>query len=293
MKRQIGYFIKKVTAAVLLLFVMLFLSTCDILADLLKDAAKEPTVSFRDAKLNNINFNGVEFLCAVNIENPNSFVIPFPDTNWVIFLNDISLVSFTTGKAGYQSNVIKANDSVDIDFTVSFGFLDILNLIKSFEGRETAAYKIELEILIHVSQLNTTIPFKTELEGEIPLLKFPRLSAQIPPSFDLDVSLSGIELITSFSFENPNGFPLPKPDINFDYRINQNSVAGGVMDSGELAPSKTTTINNTVRIDPARVGHALLTSMILGAKVNNAFSFSCDFHLPISGANILNRVIEF
>jgi len=155
-------------------------------------------------------------------------------------------------------------------------------------GKKEIDYKIILEVLVPVSRLDTTIPFIIEHEGVIPLLQAPSLST---PTAELGpVSLSGIEVITSFKFVNPNDFPLPAPTIEFNYKINNNSVMGSNMPTKQLARAATTTIENRIGASPVEVGIELLTSMVLGTKVNNVLSYSCDFGIPIPNANIKDEI---
>ena len=278
----------KTIITIIIFPIMLSLSTCDFLSGIVS----EPEVKFGSVEIKSVDFNGVGLLCKVNVENTNSFPIPFPDTNWELFLNNISFASFNIEKdANYNQLTIDAKYSVDIDFQVGLGFQDIFNAIASLVGKKEIDYKIILEVLVPVSRLDTTIPFKIEHEGVIPLLQAPSLSPPTASVSKLD-PITGIEVNTSFKFVNPNSFPLPAPKIEFNYKINNGSVAESNMPTEQLAPTTTTTIENRIKVETVKVGLNLINSMISGTKANHVLSYSCDFGIPIPNANI-NDKIEF
>jgi len=298
MKNRTNLFAKTVITLIIF-FIILTLTTCDLLFGMLKNNVKEPEVSFNYAKINHIDFNGIELLCNVSVENPNSFVIPFPDTNWKLYLNGENFISFDISKdENYNSLTIKAGESVPIEFTVSFDFLNIINLFTSFIGQDIINYKIELEILIPVSQLDTTIPIKIEKEGEFPMLKAPTLKT---PSVSGKVIYSnnilglsvptGIELSAGIDFINPNGFDLPSPSLNIEYKVNNTSVVNGGITSKPLEKSSTTTIEYK---DSVSVPDFIpLISSLISGNLESNFIISYDFNIPsFPGAKISNEIVN-
>jgi len=66
-------------------------SNCKSVASVLPFS--EPKVYLRSIDFSRISFTGVELLCRVNVENPNSFDIPFPEVTWEFFINTNSFIS--------------------------------------------------------------------------------------------------------------------------------------------------------------------------------------------------------
>ena len=279
--------IKIKTIITIIIFpIMLSLSSCDFLSGIVS----EPEVKFNSVEIKSVDFNGVGLLCKVNVENTNSFPIPFPDTNWELFLNNISFASFKIEKdANYNQLTINAKDSVDIDFQVGLGFKDIFDAIASLVGNKEIGYKIILEVLVPVSRLDTTIPFIIEHEGVIPLLQVPSLSPPTAKLGNINPLTGRTEVITSFKFDNPNKFDLPAPILKFNYKINNSSVVDSNMPTKQLAQAATTTIDNTLVASPTGAVLSIVTS---GGKFDSVLSYSCDFGIPIPNA-IINDKIEF
>jgi len=57
------------------LLVSLVFTTCQSLGSIFQ----EPLLSLHSVELAGLSFSGAQFLCKVNVENPNVFDIPFPD----------------------------------------------------------------------------------------------------------------------------------------------------------------------------------------------------------------------
>ena len=303
MKKQ-SALLTKIVIVLVSLFVMFSFTTCDFLFG----NVKEPEVSLESVDLIGIDWNGVDLRCTVNVENPNSFVIPFPDTKWVFYLDNKYLLSVDIEKdkvddsqtvkkqVGYESLVINAGESVPIKFDVNFNFLKIFQTLKDLKGKDKVDYKIELEIYIPLNALDTVIPIKIEIKDEIEMLKAPTLK---PIKFDTPkIDLSGIKFATSFDFVNTNSFPLPAPTLNYSYKVSTNSststpVNGGIP-STEIAPNTTTAIPHSMEVSSVQVGSALFTSIFGGTKADHAFTYSCDFHIPaLSDINVKDKEMKF
>jgi LEA14-like dessication related protein len=283
MKKRICLFFKIAAIAVFLFSVNIFLTTCDLLTAVVN----EPDVSFNSVDLESININGARLLCNTTVTNPNSFNIPsFPETNWKLYMDGKFLLASTVN----EDQGIPAKGSVNVNFPVYVEFLNLFKTIVSLKENSSAKYKLELEVIVPIDILGKTKILNTEHEGEIPLLQLPRLN---PPSIKFGtVSLSGMDILISFDFENPNDFDLPSPKIDFDYQVNGSSIIGGgsKMPGKPLAKSTTTTIEQPLDISFANISLAAATAITTG-HADNAFSYSCDFGLEALGGNILNTVL--
>ena len=54
---------------------VLTLAVCESL----RSALKEPALSLDSVEMTGIDFDGVDLLCKINVDNPNAFDIPFPE----------------------------------------------------------------------------------------------------------------------------------------------------------------------------------------------------------------------
>jgi len=274
--------LSKIMLTMAVFFAVLLLTTCQHLSSVVQ----EPKVTFLSMVPTGININGIQMLCKVQVDNPNSFKIPFPETDWTMFINANQFVKGTVK----NNQEIKARGSAIIDIPVSLDYVGIFNSFRSLLGTRQFGYKIGMGIKIPTPLFGEKI-WNIEHEGELPLPQAPRLSN---PTIRLgDRNLTRAELIISMNFENPNAFPVPAPKINYDYRINNNSFIRGIVENeAPLAANSTSTISTRLQVtyvDLIRSFAALATA----SQVSSSYNFSCDFGFPQYGWNVLNNALPF
>jgi len=241
---------------------------------------QEPKVSLHSVDLANLTFNGASLLCKVQIQNPNSFEIPFPQTDWKLFINSNSFLSGVLKR----DNRIKARGSTIVEVPVSLEFLELLNTFKSLKGSKNAGYKVALAVKFLFPVIGEKV-FNFDYEGSLPLPQLPRFSA---PSVSFSArDAARAELLVSINVENPNVFQLPSPKISYDYSLNRNSFIKGVVESDKpLAPSSTTPFNFRLVVTFADLFRSF-ASLITAREVTSLLNLTCDFGIPIfSGDSI-------
>ena len=259
----------KIVLTAFILFILISFTTCQTLMD----AIKFPVVSFHSAEIADINFNGVQLLCRLQVENLNAFEIPFPETAWEFFINNNSFTSAVIRK----SERIRAGSTVFVDVLVDLNYLDVFNTISSLFGSERFGYKIALDIKVVLPVLGEMV-WNLEHEGEIPIPQIPLFTA---PSVRIEnTNLLGAEVVFSVNIQNPNSFNLPSPRITYDYQLNGSSfIRGGSDNTGPLAANSTTPITLRVGISYADVIRTF-ANLITANQVSSSFNFTCDFDIP-------------
>jgi len=246
----------------------------------LKTAFQEPKVSLQSVDFADFTFNGANLLCKVAVQNPNSFEIPFPQTDWQLFIN---AKSFSNGTIKKDSR-IKARNTTIVEVPVSLGYLEIFNAFKSLKGSKDAEYKVALA-LNFVFPVTGEKVFNFEHNGVLPLPQLPRFSR---PTVTLDKrDAARAELLVSVNIENPNVFQLPSPKISYDYLLNRTSFIKGVAETeAPLAPSSTTTLNFRLVVTFADLFRSF-ASLLTAREVSSLLNLTCDFGIPIfSGDSI-------
>jgi len=265
---------------------LLSLSSCKTVSAVLQ----EPIISIHSVDLINININGAQLLCKVQIENPNGFEIPFPETDWEFFINTNSFLKGTIK----NNNRIRARHKTIIEVPFKLEYLELLNTFKSLIGNRKIDYKIALDIKFDLSLLGEKI-WKLEHEGEIPLPQLPRITS---PSMRVNnVNSSRAEIIVSVNIENPNVFEIPSPKINYDYFINRNSfIKGEIESTGPLAAASTTPVNFRLTVnysDLARTIAVSITSLLSSAReLTSQLRLDCDFDIPFLKGEPFNWALD-
>ena len=282
MKKKTYLFLTKIVMTAVVLFTLLFMTTCETLAS----GLKEPRFTFQSAQFLNMSVNGLQLLCKVQVQNPNSFEIPFPETDWALSINRNAFANSTVS----NSQRIRAGGSTVIDVPINLDFAGIFRSITSLRGTSRADYKVDMGFKIPIPVFGTKV-WKLDHSGNLPLPQAPRLNS---PSIRLgDINLTRAELIVSMNFENPNTFTLPAPKITYNYMVNNNSFIRGTLDNlGTLAASATTPINFRLQVTYADLFRSF-AALMTQSNVATNLDFTCDFGFADYGWNTLNNVLPF
>ncbi|MDR0320989.1 MAG: LEA type 2 family protein [Treponema sp.] len=266
----------KIVAAGALLFMTLSLSTCQTLMG----AFQEPVISLHSTELASITINGVQLLCKVKIENPNAFNIPFPETDWELFLNANSFIKGTVR----NNERLRARGTTLVEVPVSFNYTDVFNTFASLIGSNQTGYKVALGVKFAIPVLGDKV-WRFEHEGSIPFPQLPRITS---PSMSIgNRNTSGVEILITVNFENPNPFDFPSPKITYNYMLNRNSFIRGIVENeGPLAASATTPVVFRLMVNYADLLRNF-ASLMTASQVSSQLTLSCDFGIPF-----LNRQLN-
>jgi LEA14-like dessication related protein len=149
----------------------------------------------------------------VNVENPNSFSIPFPRMEWELFVNENSFVSgeIRSGTA------LRARKSTVVDIPLSVNYTDLYNSFRSLKNAGEAAYVLTLGLTFPVPVLAEKT-FRLEFSGSLPLPRLPKIAVE---SFDIiRADFSGVAMMCRVTIENPNAFAIPFPSVDWEYSVN-------------------------------------------------------------------------
>jgi len=273
--------LSKLFMTVLIFFITFSFTTCGTLSSVVQD----PKISIHSMDVTNITFNGVQMLCKVRVENPNSFEIPFPETDWEFFLNTNSFIKGTVK----NNQRIKARNSTIVDVPVSFNYVQVFNTFASLKGTRQANYKIALGVKIPMPVFGDKT-WNIQHEGNVPMPQLPRLNS---PSMTVgNVDLTRAEILVNLNFENPNSFQLPAPKITYNYHVNRNSfIRGNVDNNTPLAANTTTPVSFRLQVTYADLFRSF-ASLVTQREVASMLSISCDFGIPAFAGEPFTREIN-
>jgi len=280
MKKFFCRFRNKVVMTAVVFLAVFSLPNCKSLSPVVK----EPVVSISSVDITGLNFTGAQLLCKVQVENPNTFEIPFPETDWEFFINNNSFVSGVIK----NDQRIRARQKVLVDVPVTLEYRGIFNTFRSLKGSQKAAYKIALALKFATPVLGDKV-WNIEREGELPLPQLPKLSA---PSMRIESrDNTRANILVTINVENPNIFDLPPIGIKYDYQVNRNSFIKGETESGTLTASAVTPLSvrlSVVYADLFRIFVSLLTSR----EVSSSISLTIDSGIPAFGGETFNLNIS-
>jgi LEA14-like dessication related protein len=107
------------------------------------------------------------------------------------------------------------------------------------------------------------------------------------------VNLRGVDLIARVNIENPNGFSIPMPDIDWELFINKNSFTQGLVknDNKTIAKNGITTIDVPISVNYEKL-YGTFTSLLnkLGQKETTYdLAMKLNFAIPVI-ENIVYRL---
>ena len=261
----------KRTGLILMMVIAVFaLTTCQTLGAILS----EPVVTFRSVELAGISFSDIKLLAKVNVENPNSISIPFPDIDWEFFVNRSS---FVKGKLDGNQQSIKARRSNIVDVLISFTYVEFFNAFSSLKGRDQAPYTIALAAKYDFPVLGE-LKWDFEHAGVFPVLQMQKISA---PSFRIDkLDFTQADLLFTVNVENPNSFELPMPRMAYDYFVSNNSFLKSSADiSRPLAAAAVTPVLIRLSVNYLDLFQNFLALRNLN-EVQSRLSLNTDFGIP-------------
>jgi len=261
----------KIIMAVCVFLSVLSFTTCETLMKSLQ----EPLISLHSVELANISINGVQLLCKVQVDNPNPFTIPFPETSWQLFINNNS---FTSGVVRNNES-LRARQKTLVDVLVNLDYLGVFNSFASLKGSQKAGYKVALGVKFTLPLLGDKV-WNFEHEGEVPLPQLPKLSAPVMSIGSRDFTRA--EIIVTMNIENPNVFPLQPITINYDYQINRNSFLRGDTKSEIIPPSSTSPMVFRLTVTYADLLRSF-ASLVTSSSVSSSISITGNFGIPAFG----------
>jgi len=243
----------------------------------------EPLVSLYSVEIAGISFIGTQLLCRIQVDNPNAFDIPFPEVGWEFFINTNSFISGVIR----NNQRIRARNSTYVEVPVNLDYLEIFNTFTSFKGRKDVDYRIALAVKFAIPVLGDKY-WHIEHEDVVPLPQAPVISM---PAMRVDrADLSGVHIVASVNVENPNIFPLPPPNIAYDFLVNRNSFISSTIESGPLAASSVTPIVYRLDVNYADLFRNFSALQLLGSA-QSLFNMEFDFGIPAFAGEIVSLQI--
>jgi LEA14-like dessication related protein len=244
------------------------LTTCQTL----KGMVREPKVSLKSVDITNVSFVGIDLLCKVNVNNPNSFTIPFPELGWELLINANHFIEGTIK----NDSAIKSRGTTVVEVPVSMKYAEVFSTFKSLVGSTEVDYRIPLKLKFDLPVLGERVVC-LEPKGTIPLLQFPSLTFKginakttlLPPKLDYEVS---------WEVENKNGFVMLVNDISYNLTVNNSTwVAGSTPKGLRINPKQ----KQVVSFSGSLSGLAVVSSIADVLQRGSDVSYSCAGNFDI------------
>ncbi|MDQ7075738.1 MAG: LEA type 2 family protein [Gammaproteobacteria bacterium] len=283
----------KVATVVLFGFISsLFLSGCSqpALKQILEN--QRPKVSIASTRISSLDFDNLTLNFGIKIDNPNPIPISLAGLDY-----DLKLAgkSFIKGQKD-QPIQVAASGISEIELPITVGFKQLMNIFKEFKNKDSAAYDLDLGLLVDVPIIGQyRHPLKTS--GNIPIPKTP--SVKLANMSLGEMSFSGANVGVQLEIDNPNAFSLALDKLDYTLKVNGAQWFKGVQNNvGNIKANGKSVINLPLSLNFMDLGSGLFSVLsggkalnydiqgTLGATSDNALIGA--FQLPINQQGAVN-----
>ena len=213
----------------LLITAFLIIAGCAQLAKQ-ADLAK-PTAKLTSARLANINFEQVDLVFNLAVENKNPVALKLAGLDYDFKIENQSLVSGVSSKALN----LKANSTSDIQLPITLKFSDLKKLSGGLWDKEKLNYQLNTTFKVALPYVgNYAIPINKK--GEFPVPKMPKVKLKDVKLKDLGFTTA--DIIARVEVKNPNAFQLGMSDFNYKLKINNQDWGQGKLKQAQTIPAK-------------------------------------------------------
>ncbi|MDL2227536.1 LEA type 2 family protein [Odoribacter sp. OttesenSCG-928-L07] len=248
----------------------------------LKQLVSEPKVKAQSFEVSKINFDDIDLLFKVRIDNPNSFTIPFPNIDWNLAINNNEFLKNTLTK----NTTIAANSYTIVDIPVKINYKNLYNVIKSLSNTSEATYKMNVGMAIPLPVLENK-RYSVDFTGNVPMLKAPSISFKEIKVNSLN--LNNINLDVVCEMENKNNFSMLLDNLSYDLNINNVEWAKGTVKSNKTIGANT---KSTVPINITVNSLSMIKEITQIITNNKAVNYSCTGNINMQTDNQLLKSIN-
>lgn len=218
--------------SIIKLLLLLFTMTLISCAELAKHADTiKPTAKLTGTRLANINFEQVDLVFDLAVENKNPVSLNLAGLDYELKIENQSLVSGTTA----QAIKLKASSTSPIQLPITLKFNDLKNLPGELWNKDNIAYQLKSQFNVDLPVIgNYAIPVTNK--GELPVPKVPDIKIKDVKVNNL--SFTSADLIAQVEVSNPNDFDLGLSNLNYQLTVNQQNWGQGNINQNSSIPKK-------------------------------------------------------
>jgi LEA14-like dessication related protein len=259
-----------------LLVLLPVLSACSLLQRAGSSAFDRPTLSFKEARLPNVDFQGAELDLVFLVTNPNPIGLDLTRANYSLEVEGHPVASGSP-RNGLQ---IPAKGTGEVAFPAKVQWNDIAPALEAVFAMDQIHYKASGELGFG------PVALPLQHEGTFAAPKMPKLDVGAPQITSL--SLTGARLTLPLQIDNVNGFPLPLGGILGTVDIAGSRVGRIALPEAAPVPAKGhTTVNVPLNVSFLQTGAAVAQAIRTGVA-----EVKVDAMLNAAGASIPLKVAK-
>ena len=245
---------KKPINNLLTLLLLLIISGCAQLSQH-ADSIK-PTAKLTGTRLANIDFEKVDLIFDLAIENKNPVPFDLAGLDYDLKIDQQSLVSGVTA----QAIEIGANSTNNIQLPITLKFADLKKLQGEIWKQDDFNYQLDTVFNVNLPLIGN-YPVPVSKQGTLPVPKIPEVKIK-----DVKINnfnFTSAELVTRVEVNNPNNFDLGVSNFNYQLDINQQKWGQGNVTQSSTIPRKGIgIIDIPVKLDLVSIGQSAYTLLL-------------------------------
>lgn len=221
---------------------LLLLTGCAALTDVIQAAFTRPSLTFKSARLADLSLEGLTLDTVWQLDNPNAIGLSVARADYLLTVEGKQVVA---GKPpdGLQ---IPASGSTELTFPASIKLADIFPLAADLASKEHAAYRVSGTVGVETPLGILDFPLAYQGRFEVP--KIPKVELQSPRITRL--SFQGTTVEFPIAITNHNSFPLPLQGLTGSLKVAGQSVGGvSTGDLGQLDGKGTRVVKIPIEFD--------------------------------------------
>jgi LEA14-like dessication related protein len=225
------------------------LAGCSLIQQVATSSFQRPSLSFKEARLPRIDFQGAQLDLVFQVTNPNSVGLNLASTKYALQVEGHDVVSGAPAN-GLQ---IPGGGTAEVTFPAAIAWNEIAPAIETLFAKDQVKYRASGELGVNSPVGLVSLPLQHE--GTFASPKMPDLSLGSPQI--QSISLTSARLSLPLQIGNANSFPLPLGGLVGNVQIAGANVGQiALKQQAPVAAGKQTTLNIPLDVSFLSAGQA-------------------------------------
>lgn len=212
------------------------LVACSLVQSVASSAVERPLLSFKEAQLPRIDFQGADLNLVFLVTNPNRVGLDLARADYALDVEGHRVVAGAP-KRGLK---IPAGGTAEVTLPATFRWNDVAPALEAIFAKDEIKYKVSG--VLGLDSPGGVVSLPLEHEGTFTAPKMPKFDVGTPQIISL--TLTGARLSLPLEISNLNGFPLPLGGILGKVQIAGADVGRIAMpEAGAVPPGQRSTLH--------------------------------------------------
>ncbi len=231
-----------------------------------------PKVRFKDVKVSEIDFGGLDAKLVLEVDNPYPLGLQLAEKSWTL---DLAGQRFLDGTDDEGLDIEPAATS-PVRIPVSMKWADAFGVATNAKGKDQLPFALHADLGFTTPIGDVRVPL--DHEGELPALHKPKISLKALRVEKLDLLKQTASLALDVNLESDQGSPLSFDAFAWDLSLNGSDAAAGTARIGAVEASQLVTLPIDLKL--LGIGVAIVDAIKDQGKLDVALKANADVATP-------------